>query len=953
MTDAPFVIAGVALAAVVIRRVLRGRRSSAASVWASAAAGAMTATAGAAGLAVGEHLHALWPLGSVARDLLSSLVVALPASIVIAGWASRHPVGPVVQLPLERRRIRATAAAVSGLLMTSMIALPVTAATTATPQGPTTSDPGDPCPADRSAAGSPFHKTFVVRAIKVQIPLNNFGDLDADGKMYVAAHDQAGLDAKLKEINDQVASFMAGGKLTPGLQDDPIQPLVMRASEGDCVDVAFTNAVGDGNPYGLHVDGLIFKTGSSGDAIGMNPASDSRVGGTHTYRFWVPENPQLEGGHYMHPGPAFRDAVNQGLFGMFIVEPPGSIALDPARTPDEIAANAQIPTREQVTGEEAMVVPCFYAPNSKLCSDYSAKHRGATPQAFRDNATIFHEIGDERYIISNRDGHKLPFVDPFTGSYRPGARAVNYRSEPFMNRLAVSQGKKETLSYDSYTFGEPAVPVTRAYVADAMKLRIMHGGTEMYHVYHLHSGGLHWDLNPAADPNFDYGDTSLLKEARSNRAQQGVVLDAQAIGPGEVFNADLNHGSGGPQHAIGDFTYHCHIAEHYISGMWGLRRVFDALQPDLWELPDSGVLAQALPDLADEFRVDPATTSLDAVDGSGQPYAYAPHAGPNSRGNLDQNGQIDNRHVFIPEGVSSVQLLQLSAADPEYRMADGSHLNPDNFDVWARTLLPPATHGFDNDTAQLNPDGTWKDGRVPRGIEDAATFDWVIDRRQTADNPDGLPLYLGELEWTTPYPNLVDSSACLSDHQKHLGAFCSDTFVQLPGEAAPRPVMTFNPSEAGESLGRLTYPFLRPHIEMRPPFAPNGHSGAPFLGEHGVQLNPVDATPLPLCAPGVASTPDSPCRALKDETSPDPSQLPNAWEGRTNAVCPFSSVHQHHVDASNPQSPFDENVDDTRHYNIVQAEVPFRVTKTDVDQAGCSSWRPTRTRSTGTTARTR
>src|SRR5438477_340835 len=79
---------------------------------ASAAAGTLAALLGAAGLAVGEHLHALWPLGSVARDLLSSLVVALPASIVIAGWASRHPVAPVVRLPLERRRIRATAAAV-------------------------------------------------------------------------------------------------------------------------------------------------------------------------------------------------------------------------------------------------------------------------------------------------------------------------------------------------------------------------------------------------------------------------------------------------------------------------------------------------------------------------------------------------------------------------------------------------------------------------------------------------------------------------------------------------------------------------------------------------------------------------------------------------------------------------------------------------------------------------
>ena len=77
---------------------------------------------------------------------------------------------------------------------------------------------------------------------------------------------------------------------------------------------------------------------------------------------------------------------------------------------------------------------------------------------------------------------------------------------------------------------------------------------------------------------------------------------------------------------------------------------------------------------------------------------------------------------------------------------------------------------------------------------------------------------------------------------------------------------------------------------MRPPFAPNGHSGAPFLGESGVPVNPVDATPIPLCAPGVPSTPESPCRALKDETSPDGSQQPSPWAGRTNAVCPYSSV---------------------------------------------------------------
>jgi len=40
------------------------------------------------------------------------------------------------------------------------------------------------------------------------------------------------------------------------------------------------------------------------------------------------------------------------------------------------------------------------------------------------------------------------------------------------------------------------------------------------------------------------------------------------------------------QQAAGDFLYHCHIAEHYISGMWSFWRVYDSAQPDLAQLPD-------------------------------------------------------------------------------------------------------------------------------------------------------------------------------------------------------------------------------------------------------------------------------------------------------------------------------------------------------------------------------
>ena len=47
-------------------------------------------------------------------------------------------------------------------------------------------------------------------------------------------------------------------------------------------------------------------------------------------------------------------------------------------------------------------------------------------------------------------------------------------------------------------------------------------------------------------------------------------LDSQSIGPGESYNLEIEGGAGGVQQSAGDFLYHCHIAKHYVSGMWGL-----------------------------------------------------------------------------------------------------------------------------------------------------------------------------------------------------------------------------------------------------------------------------------------------------------------------------------------------------------------------------------------------
>jgi len=63
------------------------------------------------------------------------------------------------------------------------------------------------------------------------------------------------------------------------------------------------------------------------------------------------------------------------------------------------------------------------------------------------------------------------------------------------------------------------------------------------------------------------------------------------------------------------------------------------------------------------------------------------------------------------------------------------------------------------------------------------------------------PVYFGEPEDTRSWPNYTSPT---------------------PGA---RPEIKFNPAN-----GRYAWPLLRPHLGMRPPFSPNGHSGTPWLG---------------------------------------------------------------------------------------------------------------------------
>ena len=46
-------------------------------------------------------------------------------------------------------------------------------------------------------------------------------------------------------------------------------------------------------------------------------------------------------------------------------------------------------------------------------------------------------------------------------------------------------------------------------------------------------------------------------------------VDVEVIGPSRRWILRPECGGGGCQHLAGEFLFHCHVAHHYVAGMWG------------------------------------------------------------------------------------------------------------------------------------------------------------------------------------------------------------------------------------------------------------------------------------------------------------------------------------------------------------------------------------------------
>ncbi len=388
-------------------------------------------------------------------------------------------------------------------------------------------------------AGAPV-RVYNVSAIHQAIPLNRWGDFDPGGYMYV-------LDERLAEVQQQAATAFPD-RVSIGLRRDAIQPLVIRGNLGECVQINFTNRLNDG-PVSISFLGLAHTVENAGGRVGFNPDTFAAPGQTLTYRIPLPSDPLGERAYYFHSGGASRQRTVHGLFGVLVAEPAGSQHL-----------NTETGQPLTVNDWEAMIVP-------------------PTGPAFREQVLLYHEVGDETFEgLENANGDPLPRVSEFLDIYRPGGRALNYRSEPFHRRMQIQDD--DSMGYGSYMFGDPATPIPRSYLGDPSKTRLVHAGAEVFHVHHLHGGATRWPIHPKAQP-------SLIAQGFNKDPTPGgsTRRDAQSIGPGITFNLEHECGAGGCQQGAGEFLFHCHIGHHYLAGMWSFWRVFDTRQPDLAPLP--------------------------------------------------------------------------------------------------------------------------------------------------------------------------------------------------------------------------------------------------------------------------------------------------------------------------------------------------------------------------------
>jgi manganese oxidase len=354
------------------------------------------------------------------------------------------------------------------------------------------------------------------------------------------------------------------GRLKPTA---PIEPLVLRAAAGDCINFTLhnflpetqadldgfntlpmivrkfnNNQIKPSSNVGLHPQLVYYDvTDSDGYNVGFNPTQTASPGNSVSYQWYA-------GG----------------------LEPDSTGALVPV--PIEFGSTNLMPADTIKHAHKGAIGSLIIEPETATWTEDPKMRASAVvtvgEKQFQEYVLQFQTDINFRY---GEDNSAVKLLAETEDPEDSGHKAFNYRTEPMWKRFnyPVNKPLDETREIDftnafsnSQIGGDPQTPVFYGKRGMATRFRILNaGGHARNNVFALH--GHIWRELP-------YVKDSHLIGANDRSEWTGAIM---GIGPSSHFDAVLEHGAGGLFRIPGDFLYRTQPSFLLDGGLWGIFRV--------------------------------------------------------------------------------------------------------------------------------------------------------------------------------------------------------------------------------------------------------------------------------------------------------------------------------------------------------------------------------------------
>lgn len=366
----------------------------------------------------------------------------------------------------------------------------------------------------RCPCGKPCDKVkvFEIALVQAKLTYNEYGWHDPEGRFFVLKEElerHGGLEAYIRKVEEQ---------------EIQVEPLVIRANTGDCIELRTTNLLPEyleANEFqlrtrtdivGHHVHLVKFDTiTADGAANGWNNIAGARKYETLVERFFADEELRTV---FFHDHLFANAHQLHGVFGALVIEETGA-TFHNIRDGEELRF-----------GTQAVI-----------------KRRDGS--SFREFTLFVHDFA----FLFDKKGKPLNAPEDPGSHDDPGVMGINYRAEPMRERL--KKHEDPAYIFSSHVHGDPATPVLETYPGDELMIRLIDGAHEEQHVFNI--TGMSWKKEVADD--------------------RSPLAASQTVGVSEAFNLNIKE-----PYRAGDYLYYFGGIDDAWLGLWGIIRAYDTYQ---------------------------------------------------------------------------------------------------------------------------------------------------------------------------------------------------------------------------------------------------------------------------------------------------------------------------------------------------------------------------------------